>query len=97
MKNSTKIIIAIILTIAFAAGMFYVSLPAINLQSDAFWIYLLFCGLFFIFVYSIMTSVPQKKQQKGASKNAKAKDILEIISPLETFPSQTLAPSWPCP
>lgn len=73
MKNSTKIIIAIILTIAFAAGMFYVSLPALNLQSDAFWIYLLFCGLFFIFVYSIMTAVPQKKQQKGTSKNAKAK------------------------
>lgn len=73
MKNSTKIIIAIILTIAFAAGMFYVSLPAINLQSDAFWIYLLFCGLFFIFVYSIMTAVPQKKQQKGGNKNAKPK------------------------
>lgn len=73
MKNSTKIIIAIILTIAFAAGMFYVSLPALNLQSDAFWIYLLFCGLFFIFVYSIMTSVPQKKQQKGGNKNAKPK------------------------
>lgn len=73
MKNSTKIIIAIILTIAFAAGMFYVSLPAINLQSDAFWIYMLFCGLFFIFVYSIMTSVRQKKQQKGTSKNIKPK------------------------
>ena len=73
MKNSTKIIIAIILTIAFAAGMFYVSLPALNLQSDAFWIYLLFCGLFFIFVYSIMTAVPQKKQQKGGNKNAKPK------------------------
>ena len=46
-KGSVRILISSILTLIFAALGFYVALPAINLQNEGFWMFLIYCIIFF--------------------------------------------------
>lgn len=64
-KRILKIFISAILTLVFAGVFFYVTLPAINLQSDTFWMYLFYCVAFYIASYVIMTVFSEAKQNKN--------------------------------
>lgn len=85
-KKSTRIIISIILTIIFAACVFYVELPPLNLQSEAFWFFLFFCGLFFLASYFILKVFAERKEKKGikSSLNSikKSKIVISVVAVL---------------
>lgn len=62
MTKSKSLIIASIITILCIAISFYVMLPAINVQNQAFWTYLIFCIAIFTIIYSFLSSVnPQNR------------------------------------
>ena len=63
-KRSVRIIVAIVLTLIFAAVMFYVTLPAINLQSDAFWMFLFYCLAFYAVAQLVLELFNYKKKNK---------------------------------
>lgn len=85
-KKSTRIIVSIILTIIFAACVFYVELPPLNLQSEAFWFFLFFCGLFFLASYFILKVFAERKEKKGikSSLNSikKSKIVISVVAVL---------------
>ena len=64
-KKSVRIIVAAVLTLIFAAVMFYVTLPAINLQSEEFWMFLFYCLTFYAVVQLVLEVVNYKKKNKG--------------------------------
>ena len=74
MKSQTKrIIISAILTLIFAFIVFYLTLPAINLQSTGFWLYLFSCIVFY-FASSIITKIiSERKTNKSAKVDLKLK------------------------
>lgn len=63
-KKSVRIIVAAVLTLIFAAVMFYVMLPAINLQSEEFWMFLFYCLTFYAVVQLVLEVVNYKKKNK---------------------------------
>ena len=67
-KKSTRILISSLLTIVFAVVVFYVELPALNLQSEGFWTYLFICAIFFIGSYIFLKIFPDR-QSKSNGKN----------------------------
>ena len=64
-KKSTRILISSLLTIVFAVGVFYVELPALNLQSEGFWTYLFICAIFFVGSYVFLTIFPGRHSKNG--------------------------------
>ena len=64
-KKSVRIIVAAVLTLIFAAVMFYVTLPAINLQSEEFWMFLFYCLTFYAVAQLVLEVVNYKKKNKG--------------------------------
>lgn len=78
-KRILKIFISAILTLVFAGVFFYVTLPAINLQSDTFWMYLFYCVAFYIASYVIMTVFSEAKQNKNIKLDFKLKKSPAII------------------
>ena len=64
-KKSVRIIVAAVLTLIFAAVMFYVTLPAINLQSEEFWMFLFYCLTFYAVAQLLLEVVNYKKKNKG--------------------------------
>ena len=78
-KRVVKILISAVLTLVFAGVMFYVTLPAINWQSDAFWMYLFYCIAFYIVSYAVITFILEKKKDKNAKPNFKLKKSPAII------------------
>ena len=64
-KKSVRIIVAAVLTLIFAAVMFYVMLPAINLQSEEFWMFLFYCLTFYAVAQLVFEVVNYKKKNKG--------------------------------
>lgn len=64
-KKSVRIIVAAVLTLIFAAIMFYVMLPAINLQSEEFWMFLFYCLTFYAVAQLVLEVVNYKKKNKG--------------------------------
>ena len=78
-KRILKIFISAILTLVFAGVFFYITLPAINWQSDAFWMYLFYCIAFYIVSYAVITFILEKKKDKNAKPNFKLKKSPAII------------------
>ncbi len=78
-KRILKIFISAILTLVFASIFFYITLPAINLQSDTFWMYLFYCVAFYIASYVIMTVFSEAKQNKNIKFDFKLKKSPAII------------------
>ena len=78
-KRILKIFISAILTLVFAGVFFYITLPAINLQSDTFWMYLFYCVAFYIASYVIMTVFLEAKQNKNIKFDLKLKKSPAII------------------
>ena len=78
-KRILKIFISAILTLVFAGVFFYITLPAINLQSDTFWMYLFYCVAFYIASYVIMTVFSEAKQNKNIKSDFKLKKSPAII------------------
>ena len=78
-KRILKIFISAILTLVFAGIFFYITLPAINLQSDTFWMYLFYCVAFYIAFYVIMTVFSEAKQNKNIKFDFKLKKSPAII------------------
>ena len=78
-KRILKIFISAILTLVFAGVFFYITLPAINLQSDTFWMYLFYCVAFYIASYVIMTVFSEAKQNKNIKFDLKLKKSPAII------------------
>ena len=63
-KKSVRIIVAAVLTLIFAAVMFYVTLPAINLQSEEFWMFLFYCLTFYAVAQLVLELFNYKKKNK---------------------------------
>ena len=78
-KRILKIFISALLTLVFAGVFFYITLPAINLQSDTFWMYLFYCVAFYIASYVIMTVFSEAKQNKNIKFDLKLKKSPAII------------------
>ena len=78
-KRVLKIFISTVLTLVFAGIFFYVTLPAINLQSDTFWMYLLYCIAFYIGSYVILTIISEANQNKNMKLDFKLKKSPAII------------------
>ena len=83
MKNkATRIIISLIVALIIGGINFYVQLPALNLQSDGFWMFLFNCVLSFTIVYIIIGLINIKKANKNAKfdfKIQKSKATVIII------------------
>ncbi|MBE6533653.1 MAG: hypothetical protein E7678_01595 [Ruminococcaceae bacterium] len=74
MKSQTKrIIISAVLTLIFAFIVFYLTLPAINLQSTGFWLYLFSCIVFYFASSIIIKIISERKTNKSAKVNLKLK------------------------
>lgn len=65
-KNITTIIICIVLTLIFMAASFYITLPAINLQNEAFWTFLFYSAVFFVVAFCAIKFLPKIKKDKKA-------------------------------
>lgn len=79
MKKSVRILLALVLTLIFAALMFYVSLPAINLQSETFWMFIIYCVIFYVAVYIAVKFLADKKEGKGAKFEFKLKKSRGVV------------------
>ena len=83
MKNKTiRFLISFIIAVVAAGIKFYVELPALNLQSDGFWMFLFNCVLSFSIVYVVIGLIGIKKTNKNAKidiKLPKTKSTLIII------------------
>ena len=77
--NLKKTIISLILTVVFAVGMFYFNLPALNLQSESFWMFFIYCGCFYAVCRFLMSFFAEKKQNKKAKPEFKLKKSRELI------------------
>ena len=82
-KKSIKIILSSVLTAVFAICLFYIQLPALNLQSEAFWSYLFICTLFFVASYVLLNILPKRKEKNGIKNSffamKKSKIILIVV------------------
>lgn len=82
-KKSTKIILSSVLTAIFAVCLFYIQLPALNLQSEDFWSYLFVCALFFVASYVLLNIFPKRKEKNGIKNSffamKKSKIILIVV------------------
>ena len=82
-KKSTKIILSSVLTAIFAVCLFYIQLPALNLQSEDFWSYLFICALFFVASYALLNIFPKRKEKNGIKNSffamKKSKIILIVV------------------
>ena len=78
-KKSVKIIVSAILTLIFVALSFYVTLPAINPQSEGFWIFLIEGITFYIGAYVLFSFLGQRKTNKKAKSNFKLKKTAGVI------------------
>ena len=88
-KKSVRIIVATVLTLIFAAIMFYITLPAINLQSEELWMYLFYCTVFFTIVKLLLDVMAHKKENKNvkiSSKKLKMTKGLMITSCIVLIP-----------
>ena len=54
-KTSTRILIALLITLLAAGVYFYVTLPAINIYEQSFWVFIILAVVCFIAVYSLMS------------------------------------------
>ena len=54
MTKTKSLVISLIATIVIVLISFYFALPAINVQSPAFWVYITFILIFFNFLYSFL-------------------------------------------
>ena len=79
MKKSVRILTALALTLVFAAIVFYVSLPAINLQSDGFWMFLLYCAIFYVAAYVVVGIMADKKENKNTKFDFKLKKSRGVV------------------
>lgn len=79
MKKSVRILTALALTLVFAAIVFYVSLPAINLQSDGFWMFLFYCAIFYAASYVAIGFFADKKDNKNAKVDFKLKKSKGVV------------------
>ena len=70
-KRSVRILISSILTLIFAALGFYVALPAINLQNEGFWMFLIYCIIFFLSSYFLLSFKAEKPIKNIGKKNNK--------------------------
>ncbi len=57
MTKTKSLIISSVITILFIVVSFYVTLPAINVQDQGFWTYLVLCAAVFTVVYSFLSSL----------------------------------------
>ena len=55
-KKIVRILISLAVTLVAAAVYFYVSLPAINVYNEAFWVFLTMIGICFSVVYIFLES-----------------------------------------
>jgi hypothetical protein len=78
-KKSVRIIVSAILTLIFVALSFYVTLPAINPQSEGFWIFLIEGITFYIGAYVLFSFLGQRKTNKKAKSNFKLKKTAGVI------------------
>ncbi len=53
-KTSTRVLIALLITFIAAGVYFYVTLPAINIYEQSFWVFIILAAVCFIAVYSLM-------------------------------------------
>ena len=78
-KKSVRIIVSAILTLIFVALSFYVTLPAINPQSEGFWMFLLYGIAFYIGAYVLFSFLGERKTNKRAKSNFKLKKTAAVI------------------
>lgn len=78
-KKSVRIIVSAILTLIFVALSFYVTLPAINPQSEGFWMFLLYGIAFYIGAYVLFSFLGERKTNKRAKSNFKLKKTAGVI------------------
>ena len=78
-KKSVRIIVSAILTLIFVALSFYVTLPAINPQSEGFWIFLIEGITFYIGAYVLFSFLSERKSNKKAKSNFKFKKTAGVI------------------
>ena len=78
-KKSVRIIVSAILTLIFVALSFYVTLPAINPQSEGFWIFLIEGITFYIGAYVLFSFLSERKTNKKAKSNFKFKKTAGVI------------------
>ena len=75
----------IILTAIFAAILFYIALPAINIQSPGFWIYLFMVLIFYGFIHVVGILERKSKKMKGQA--------VQLVMPVSIkFPKWIIAP-----
>ena len=79
MKKSVRILTALASTLVLAAIVFYVSLPAINLQSEGFWMFLFYCAIFYIGSYVAIGFLSDKKANKNAKFDFKLKKNKGVV------------------
>ena len=53
-KTSTRVLAALLITLLAAGVYFYVTLPAINIYEQSFWVFIILASICFIAVYSLM-------------------------------------------
>ena len=73
MKKSVRISSALIITVIFALITFYFTLPALNLQSETFWMFLLYCAVCFAVAYFLVDFLYRKKKDKTVKLDFKLK------------------------
>ena len=79
MKKSVRIVVSLILTLVLSALTFYIMLPAINLQSETFWTFLIYCIAFFAVSYFLVDFFYRKKKNKGVKVDFKLKKSKTVI------------------
>ena len=78
-KKPIRILLSSIFTIIFAAVVFYFELPAINLQSEGFWMYLFGCTIFFVVAYFLMSAFTERNEKSGGKPNVSNMKKSKII------------------
>ena len=78
-KKVITIIISIVLTLLFMVGSFYITLPAINLQNEGFWMFLFYSAVFFLIAYFAITAISNKSKNKKAIFEFKIKKKLPVV------------------
>ena len=66
-KTSTRVLIALMITLLAAGVYFYVTLPAINVYEQSFWVFIILAAVCFIVVYALMSA--KETGVKNAGKN----------------------------
>jgi Kef-type K+ transport system membrane component KefB len=72
MKRSMRVIISLIVTAVIAALGFYVTVPAINVYSEEFWILLATTAAIFCLIYWFLGRRERGQQQSASFKNLKS-------------------------